>query len=1154
MTESNSFVHLHVHSEFSLLKASSRISDLVQSAVEFGQPALAITDLGNMFAAVDFFNVCQKKGVKPLMAIELIVTDGSRHVKKIPDVQENHSLLLYAKNYSGYESLMKLTSIAWTEGYHFLPRVDEETLKDHAHDLICIIAQKKGKPAALLSKGEKELALEYIQAKKQQFGEQNIYLEIVNHQLAADIELNAQFKELSELSGVPLVATNDSYYTNKEDSESHEILMAINEKMTISDPRRPRFVNREFYFKDTASMYALFEDFPEACENTLKIANDCNVELQFGNLFLPRFPIPENFDEDSFLKFQCEEALKTRYDSITDEINERLTFELSVIKKMGYSAYFLIVADFIQAARDRGIPVGPGRGSAAGSMVSYLLGITNLDPLRYGLFFERFLNPDRISMPDIDIDFCFRRREEVIDYVKEKYGAEKVAQIITYGKLKSKAVLKDVARVMEISFDEANEISKAVPADAKNLQAAIEESLEMQRWQDQYPKLFDVAIKLEGLARHTGIHAAGVVIAPEEVSDFVPLAGFGNNISTQYDGSVLESQGLLKMDFLGLSTLTVIEDALRYVEQNRSIKLDIDTIPLDDSKVFEILSNAQTAGLFQVDSDLFKSILVEMRPNRFEDIIALVALGRPGPLGMGMDKVYCESSHDPEKISYPHAKLEELLRETYGVLLYQEQVMNTAVILAGYTMAEADDLRKVMGKKIVEKMPLHREKFVEGAANLHDIEEATSNEIFNLMATFAQYGFNKSHSAAYGLICYQTAFLKAHYTQEFMAAALTDKYDSQEQVCYLIEDCQRMDIPIIGPDINLSRFEFTVDQDKILFGLGAIKEVGSKAIETILKARQDSPFESLRDFCYRVDLFTVNKKVIENLIKVGAFDGLAGERSQKLEVVDGFIKEGQQYQKNKKSGQRFLFEIKGENQNLDDGFPNSVKDSRVEQLAWEKELTGIYFSGHPLDEYRFVIEKAANTRCKELRNLADNTPVITGGMISNFRRRVNKKGEDWITFKISDFSGSVDCVVFARQFKKVTFKVINDNVVFISGNKKLQSFNGEPQIIVEDMELIDYVHESARWKLNVSLVLTEQNSQLDRLGELKGILQAHAGNEDLNLMYRCQGYNVRMSLPVNMRINPHLKLLKKLDSLFGTESLHLKLNPPLSKGWGNGSS
>ena len=1149
MAKKNNFVHLHVHSEYSLLKASSRIKDLVALAVEFKQPALAITDLGNMFAAVDFYSACKKAGIKPIIALELIVTEGSRHVKKIPDMQENHSLLLYAKNYSGYESLMKLTSLAWTEGFHFLPRVDEEVLVKHAHDLICVIAQKKGILNTLLAKGKQDQAVEYIKEKKQFFGEGNLYLEIVNHKLSEDLDLNKKFKQLSELTEVPLVASNDSYYTNREDAESHEILMAINEKMTISDPRRPRFVNREFYFKSTAAMYELFTDFPAACANTLKIAEACNVELQFGNLYLPRFPIPVEYDEDSYLKHRCKEALEDRYKDITEEIYERLDFELAVIKNMGYSAYFLIVADFIQAARDRGIPVGPGRGSAAGSMVSYLLGITNLDPLKYGLFFERFLNPDRISMPDIDIDFCFRRREEVIEYVKEKYGAEKVAQIITYGKLKSKAVLKDVARVMEISFDEANEISKAVPTDSKNLEAAVEDSIEMQRWQDQYPQLFDVAIKLEGLARHTGIHAAGVVIAPDEVSDYVPLAGFGGNVSTQYDGSVLESQGLLKMDFLGLSTLTVIEDALGHIESNRSIRLDIDTIPLDDPKVFEILSSAHTPGLFQVDSDLFKSILVEMRPKRFEDIIALVALGRPGPLGMGMDKVYCESSHDPAKISYPHKKLENLLKETYGVLLYQEQVMNTAVILAGYTMAEADDLRKVMGKKIVDKMPLHRDKFVKGASELHSIEENDANEVFNLMATFAQYGFNKSHSAAYGLICYQTAFLKTHYPQEFMAAALTDKYDSQEQVCYLIEDCHRMDIPILAPDVNLSKFEFAVDGEKILFGLGAIKEVGSKAIETIIQEREKIPFESLRDFCYRVDLFTVNKKVIENLIKVGAFDALPGERTQKLSVLDGFIREGQEYQKNKKSGQRFLFEAKGEQQSRSDGFEDCKKDSRVEQLAWEKEYTGIYFSGHPLDEYRVALEKAVNSRCKDLAQLVDGTPVLSGGMISNFRRRLNKKGEDWITFKISDFSGSVDCVTFARQFKKVTFKVNDDQVVFVSGAKKLQSFNGEPQIIIEDMELIDYLHESVRWKLKVSLTLDEHNTKVNQLQNLKAILSAYPGEQELEVIYRSQGYNVQLTLPKKYRINPQISFLKELDSTFGEKSIDLRLQPPVNKRW-----
>lgn len=1142
----SSFVHLHVHSEFTLLKASSRVKDLIARCKDFGMNSLAITDIGNMFCGVDFYSHAKKAGIKPILASELIVTNGSRHTKKIPDMQENFSVLCYAKDETGYQNLLKLVSMGWTEGFHFLPRVDEELLAQYHEGLIFVLAQKKGIVLDFLKKGKTEEALDYINAKKELVGAENLYLEIVNHGLDEDREHNQWFRELSDETGVGLLASNDTYYTDKDDAKAHEILMAVAEKMTLSDERRPRFVNREFYFKSPEEMSELFEGYEDALENTVKLAQQCNVELKFGEFHLPKFPIPEGFDEDSFLRQRCEEELPNRYGKITPEVRERLDFELKVIQDMGFSAYFLIVSDFCIAAMEQGIPVGPGRGSAAGSIVAYLLQITNLDPIKYGLYFERFLNPSRISMPDIDIDFCFRRREEVIEYVKEKYGSEKVAQIITYGKLKSKAVLKDVARVLEIPFDEANEISKAVPPDAKNLVMGLEESVELQRWRDQYEQLFEVAIKLEGLARHTGIHAAGVIIAPSHVSDFVPLAGYGRNVTTQYDGSVLESQGLLKMDFLGLSTLTVIQDCLAHIKKNRKIELDLDAIPLDDPGCFEMLSRAQTAGLFQVDSDLFKRILKDMQPSRFEDIIALVALGRPGPLQMGMDTVYCNCSRNPDEVSYPHPLLEDLLKETYGVLLYQEQVMNTAVILAGYSMAEADDLRKVMGKKITEKMPIHRDKFVQGAANIHKVEEKAANDIFNLMATFAQYGFNKSHSAAYGLICYQTTFLKTHYPQEFMAAAMTDKLDSQEAITYLISDCQALEIPVLPPDVNKSSFHFDVDGENILFGLGAIKEVGEKAILNILKVREEKPFETFREFCYRVDLFTVNKKVVENLIKVGAFDCLPGNRAQKLKVMDSYIKEGQEYHKSRKVGQKFLFESKGKVQTYEDRFDDSLEDTRirVEELAWEKELTGIYFSGHPLDEYRTLLERVSQFKTNQLESLQENTHVVMGGIVADFRRRVNRKGEDWISFKLCDYYGVVDCVAFPRQFKKVTFKVLNDQVVFVSGMKRIQDFNKKPQLILEDMELVDYLHESVRWNLELGLKLQEEDVKGQKLSLLKSLVDSHKGKKSLGIFYSTQGYQVQMSLPSGMTVAGDLSTIHALDETFGEEQVSLQLEAP----------
>jgi len=1113
-------------------------------AESYAMPGLAITDLGNMFCAVEFFNA-SKERIKPILGIELIMTTGSMDSKKIPDIYENHSLLLYARNYQGYQNLMKMSSLAWNQGFHFHPRLDELHFQKNCSDLVVILAQKKGLVTSLLKNGNRQQALRYIEEKKEQIENGYLYLEIVDHGLPEDRELNEAYRSLSKETGIPLVATNDTYYCNPEDSVAHEILMAIDEKMTVSDPKRPRFVSREFYFKTADQMYELMHGFEDACERTMEVLEACHVELPEDQLHLPKFDIPDGHDESSYLRQICEEASKERYETFPKEYQERLDFELGVIIKMGFPAYFLIVSDFIMAAKNNGIPVGPGRGSAAGSIVSYLLGITDIDPMKYGLYFERFLNPNRISMPDIDIDFCVRRRDEVIQYVKDRYGTEKVAQIITFGTLKAKAVLKDVARVMEISFDEANEISKSIPKDAKNLGDALENSPEVQRWKEQYEELFDVAMKLEGLPRHTGIHAAGVVIAPDEVSNFVPLCGYDESICTQYDGGVLESQGLLKMDFLGLSTLTTIQDALNHIRKNQNIDLNLAEIPLDDPDSFETIARGYTSGLFQVDSPLFRRVIEEMQPSSFEDLIALVALGRPGPLESGMDKIFYRNRRNPEEMEVPHEKLRSLLEETSGIMLFQEQVMNSAVILAGYDMALADDLRSAIGKKKLDGIRKHGKLFVDGSVK-NGLKEEEAQKIYAMIETFGRYGFNKSHSAAYGLICYQTAFLKTHYPVEFLAAALTDtlsKQDHTELVATLAEDCERLDITIRAPSVNRPTFHFDVDGREIIFGFGGVKDLGSKAVGSIAKAIQDGPFKSMRDFCCRVDLFAVQKRVLENLIKVGAFDDIPGNRAQKLAIVNTTIKEAQEFQRNRNTGQRMLMESKGKLQDFPDRLDESIRSSRVEQLVWEKELTGIYFSGHPLDEYRNFLDRACRNRCRDVLELRDKQPILVGGMVSDFRRKVNKDGKDWITFRLTDYTKTVECVVFANQFERVTFKVLDDQVVLVSGTKGTSNFNHQAQIYVDDMELADNLYASHRWGLDLAIKLDSSGIDQETVNTLKAVASRHKGQKPLKVLYPCDGYKVEMELP-HHQVDGSMGCIRDFDQNLGEDRIALHLRPP----------
>ncbi len=1336
---SRSFVHLHVHSEYSLLQSSARIKDLARIAGEQGSEALAITDYGAMFGAIELTNAL-KGGPKPIFGFEGMHTVGSRHNRRLQPVQENHTLVFLAKTFEGYEALMKLSSRGHTEGsFQDVPRIDDELLNTYHRDVIAILPQARGRLKWHLKKGERQQAHLYIRSMIERYGRENVFLEVLNHGLSEEVELNQVFREMAREEKIELVATNDVYYTRREDAEAHEILMAIREKMTLSDPRRPRMPSSEYFFKSPDEMWALFEGYEDACENTLRIAGMCNAGLKFGELYLPRLPLPEDVtrldslsisgtsdvsglenadwveaeldreirsialnlfplelrdsekllsgsyrsvlvdksirpsesltlsrlqklpeelgpwlrtlcdgiedlkliegDEDGLfslvssgpvdqkklaqvlkrfeemavrlcpigmkrhsdtiwldygkeqlnpqkmpegaparlldslkeipfaieLRRFCLKRIPFRYEKIESSIrevieaqekankeagslikpldiilDERLDFELNVIKIMGFSAYFLIVADFINASKDVGIPVGPGRGSAAGALVAYLTGITDICPLRYGLYFERFLNPERISMPDIDIDFCFRRREESIEYCRKLYGDEKVAHIVTFGRLKTKAVLKDVARVLEVPFQEANEISKAVPEDPKikNLDMALEASAELRRWADQYPQLFDVARRLANLARQTGLHAAGIVISPDDVDAYVPVCGSGTDRATQFDGGVLESQGLLKMDFLGLSTLTVIQDAVQMIRKSRGIELDINEIPLDDPKVFDMLCRAHTAGLFQVDSRLFQGILRDMQPKRFEDIIALVALGRPGPLGSGMVDTYCEGSRDASTVTYPHAMLEELLEETYGVILYQEQVMNSAVILAGYTMAQADQLRRAMGKKKPEEMKMHRDIFMSGGLK-RGIPEEKSSEIFDLIAKFAEYGFNKSHSACYGMICYQTCWLKANYPAEFMAAAMTDKIDNQVQLAYLHEDCKRMGIEFLPADINQSELYFSVRGEAIVYGLGAVKEVGTRAVETMIAGREKKPYQSLRDFCSRLDPALVSKKAIENLIKVGAFDSLGGQRGAYLEVLDRYVAESVEFQRTLRSGQRMLFKPDFSKDDL----PRKTISSRVEELAWEKALTGIWFSGHPLDEYRLWLESACQKTIRDVLDGEDG-PVVLGGMISGFERRINKDGEDWIRFRLSDFSASIDCMVYAREFKRVTFKVLDDQVVVVYGMRRQSSGNFRPGFQAQEMELVPRLHDSARWNLEFNLYLQSQDVTDELIRQIKYLVAQKSGKQKLGIFCKTQGYEVELGMKT--RIEASLEGYRQLADALGSSRLGIRLMPPVS--------
>jgi DNA polymerase III subunit alpha len=1020
------FVHLHVHSEYSLLDGAARLEKLVHKAKELRFPALALTDHGNLFGSVDFFSACEKAGVKPILGCELYVAPGSRFERSGQDGSyegASHCTVL-VRNRTGHANLMKLVSKAYLEGFYYKPRVDRELLAQHADGLLVLSGCLNSEVSRQLSAGEEAKARQTAGWYQEVFGKDHYFMEVQSHGLTEQTRVTEGTVQIARAIGAPLCATNDSHYLEASDGRAHEALLCIQTGTTLSDPNRWRFSTEEFYLKSADEMRAVFKDLPDAYRNTLAVAERCNVDLRFGQFHLPRYKVPDEFTLDSYLEHLALEGLRTRYGSApADAIAERLRYELGVITKMGFSGYFLVVWDFIAHARRQGIAVGPGRGSSAGSLVAYCLGITSVDPIRYGLIFERFLNPERISMPDMDVDFADDRRDEVIRYVVDRYGNDRVAHIITFGTMGAKAVIRDVARVLGFSYGEADRIAKLVPGFPLNitLDDALEKSpplAEQVKREPRVAELWSVAKVLEGGTRHASVHASAVVISDEPLMERVPLYKDPKRpeLITGLAMGPIEKLGLLKMDFLGLKTLTVITNAVTLVKETRGIALDPEQIPLDDPGSYQLLSDARTFGVFQLESAGMRDALRRLKPQRLEDIIAMVALYRPGPMDLIDD--FINRKHGRAPITYEHPLMERHLQDTYGVMIYQEQVMQLAADLAGLSLGEADTLRKAMGKKDRELMAQQREKFLAGS-KANKIDARKAERIWDLIEKFAGYGFNKSHAACYALVAYQTAYLKANYPVEFMAALLTSEMDKTDKIVQYMEESRAMGLRVEPPDVNRCRAQFTVTGDAIHFGLGAVKNVGTAAIDGIVRERQrGGPFTALDDFCTRVDLRLVNRRVIESLIKAGAFDSLAQTRAGLLSGLDQALETGQRRQRDREEGQVSLFDVAGGAGSTPAGRGAAVAEwPPDEMLGYEKEVLGFYLSGNPLEQYRDVGRRLGAVSAAELAGRPVGARVLLLGQISAVTENSTKSGNRMAFATLDVIDGSVSLTIFPEPYR-----------------------------------------------------------------------------------------------------------------------------------------
>jgi len=1128
------FVHLHTHTEYSLLDGASKIPQLVAYAKELGMPALAITDHGVMYGVIEFYKECQKQGIKPIIGCEVYITSGERTDKSMSARDKMYHLILLAENNEGYQNLMKLVSIGEVEGFYYKPRIDKEVLRKYSKGLICLSACVAGEVPKHILRGELETAEQVMQEYLNIFGKDHYFLEIQNHDLPEEKIVDEQLRKLAAKYGIGLVATNDLHYVRREDAAGQDVLLCIQTNAQYTDPHRMRFNNDMYYLKSRQEMAERFPEDKEALDNTVKIAERCNVTLEFGHLLLPEFPLPAGVTSmDDYLRHLCEMGYPSRYAAEDVKAKERLEYELGIIKQMGYSGYFLIVWDFINYCRQNDIPVGPGRGSAAGSIVAYLTGITNIDPLKYNLIFERFLNPERISMPDIDTDICYVKRHLVVDYLAKKYGESHVAQIITFGTLAAKAAIKDVGRALEIPLNTVNQVNKLIPnAPGTTLAGALENSNELRELCERDPhiaQMLDFAKKVEGMPRHTSTHAAGVVITPGELTDYVPLQITSSSddeheyICTQYDKDRAESLGLLKMDLLGLRTLTVIDDALKMIAKNQKVNLDINKIDLHDKKTCEMLSEGDTAAVFQMESDGMTRLMKQLAPTGFEDLIPLVALYRPGPLGSGMAEDFISGRHGKRTAAVLHPLLEPIVADTYGVILYQEQVMQITSALAGFTLGEADILRRAMGKKKAKELDSMKEKFIKGAKELHGIKQDVAEKIFALLQHFAGYGFNKSHSAAYALVAYQTAYLKAHYPVEYMAAFLNSIIDTAEKVSWYISVCENMGIKVLPPNVNTSEAGFAVDGRAIRFGMGGIKSVGDIAVDSIIKEREKHGFyKDFFDFTKRVDSTKVNKRVVENLIKSGSLDSFGAKRSQLLAVMDNALELAAARQSDLASGQIGLFGEE-EVETMDNMLlPNVPELPTLELLRLEKELIGFYVTGHPLDAYRETLQHLTPLSKLNEENFRDGMQVTVGGIISDNKLRTTKNGDRMANFILEDFTGSLNVIAFPKCYNGSANEIKDDNLVKISGIVKLDEET--PRIFA------NFVEKLAKIKPEVHIFIDKDHDTKEKQQELGKIFAQYPGDNPVFLHLTASGRVIKTNARfwVNKEITGFAEAIKGL--------------------------
>ena len=1155
------FVHLHLHSEYSLLDGACRIEELLDKAVELKMPAMAITEHGNMFSSVIFHDQARKRGNNPILGCEVYVAPGDRRTKSgTPGETANH-LVLLAETDEGYHNLIKLVSSGYTEGFYYKPRIDKELLAQHAKGLIGLSSCLKGEVATGIRTEQQHKAIAAAAAYRDILGRENFFLEMQYQGIDDQRVVNIGLQPIAKDLGIELVVTNDVHYLKNSDHKPHDILLCIGTGKTVNDTERLKYHGDQFYLKTDREMEAVFPDYLDAMRRTVQIAARCHVDLSFKENYLPNFEVPPGFTLDDYFEHEVRQGFQARLPKLQDlagrgalkhtidEYDRRLSYEIDMIKKMKYPGYFMIVWDFIRYAREQGIPVGPGRGSAAGSLIAYCLRITDVDPIEYDLIFERFLNPERVSLPDIDIDFCERRRGEVIEYVTTKYGRANVAQIITFGTMKARAVVRDVARVMDIPYADADRVAKAIPpALDMTLEKALLESpalKEMQQKDERIKELLTVAQRLEGMTRHASVHAAGVVIAPRPLTEFVPLyKSQKDEIVTQWAMKEVERVGLLKMDFLGLSTLTLIDDCLKEIKRTENVDLDIDAIPLNDEKTYKLFADGQTYGVFQFESSGMRELLRKAKPERLDDLIALNALYRPGPLKSGMVDDFISRKQGKTEVKYEHPALAPILSDTYGVIAYQEQVMRIASVLAGFTMGQSDVLRKAMGKKDPKVMAKQRESFMDGA-KAKGVNEKKARKIFDLMEFFAGYGFNKSHSTTYAWVAYQTAFLKANYPRHFMAALLTIEAANTDKLAMYLGECRDLGVPILVPDINTSQYAFTVEREGVRFGLCAVKNVGEGAILSMLGVRKElGRIESLYTLCEQVDQRLVNKRPLESLVKAGAFDSLVpagttpSRRARLFAAVDKAIEHGSRHQRDRDKGQNQLFGGGGDGDAETGGtiaLPEVTSWTETQQLAFEKESLGLYMSGHPLERFTAELKTFGAQRVAELAgSLAD---VWVGGIVSGLRPLKTKKGDRMAVFMLDDIAGGVEVVVFPEAFAKCGHLIAADAMLLVRG--KFEKDEESARLVATELQPISLLRERTTREVVIHLTASSRNT-MEALAEL---LSRHRGDRRVSIeldVKRNGGPGLRVRADVAQRVRPSEKLVEEVEQLCGTGSVVLR--------------